>query len=87
MGHGRGTADKMVDVSARAHPGKKTELVLLRDSKQINVGVLSRLNKDVGRYRLGVGIKPGPPPQRRIVKKVIPSTPAERLDSGQGTRS
>jgi regulator of sigma E protease len=73
-----------VDAAARSHPGKKTALVVLRDGKQIDIGVLSRLNSESGRYRLGIGIRPGPAPQRRVIKKVIPSTPAERAGFRMG---
>jgi regulator of sigma E protease len=74
----------LVDSSARKHPGKKTQLVLLRAGKQINIDVLSHLDPVSGRYRLGVVIKPGPEPQRRVVERVLASTPAEKAGFKSG---
>ena len=51
---------------------------MLREAKQLEIGVLSRLDRDNGRYRLGVAVEPGPAPLRKRVEKVDASSPAEK---------
>ncbi len=50
----------MVDSAARSHPSEKTHMVLLRQGSQMDLDVLPRLDAAAGRYRLGIGIRPGP---------------------------
>lgn len=69
---------KLIDAAARRHPGKETDLLVLRHDKQLKLKALSRLDKDLGRYRLGIAIAPGPSPQRREIERVGPGTPAEK---------
>lgn len=69
---------KQIDGAARAHPGKDTRLSVLRAGRQLEISALSRLDKDSGRYRLGVAVEPGPAPLRKRVEKVDASSPAEK---------
>ncbi len=75
---------KMIDTASRKHPGVKTKLLVLRGSKRTEVQVLSRLDSQVGRYRLGVVISPGNPPLRSVVERVVPGTPAEQAGFQKG---
>jgi regulator of sigma E protease len=69
---------KQIDDAARVHPSVETKLSILRAGKPMEIKVLSRLDHDVGRYRLGVSVESGPAPLRKRVDKVGAGTPAEK---------
>ncbi len=73
-----GMLGKKVDAASRQHPQEKTHFLMLRDSQQIELDAQPRLDTAAGRYLLGIHYNPGPAPQRRVVKRVLPSTPAEK---------
>lgn len=66
-----------IDEAARKHPSVETKLSVLRDNKEMEMSVLSRLDHGSGRYRLGVSVEPGPEPLRRRVDSLEAGTPAE----------
>jgi regulator of sigma E protease len=68
---------ELVDSKARSHPGVPLKVLVQRGENQKELEVLARLNPDLGKYLMGVQVKPGPPPVQRTVEKVFPLTPAE----------
>lgn len=68
----------LVDQQSRQHLDKPVHVDLLRDQKPLALDVLTRLNKDAGKYLMGVSVRSSPPPFSTTVLGADVLTPAEK---------
>jgi regulator of sigma E protease len=68
----------LVDAQSRLALDKPLSVDLLRDNKPQTLQVLTRLNKDAGKYLMGVQVRPSPPPFSTTVRSAGVLTPAEK---------
>jgi regulator of sigma E protease len=68
----------LVDKQSRSHPDKPLDVELLRADKPVQLKVQTRLNKDLGKYLMGVTVQPSAPPFSTTVRSAGVLTPAEK---------
>ena len=68
----------LVDAQSRLALDQPLSVDLLRADKPQTLKVLTRLNKDAGKYLMGVQVRPSPPPFSTTVRSAGVLTPAEK---------
>lgn len=68
----------LVDRQSRLHPDQPLQVDLLRKDKPLKKRVRTRLNKDLGKYLMGVQVQASAPPFSTTLASVGVLTPAEK---------
>jgi regulator of sigma E protease len=68
----------LVDSQSRADLNKPLQVGILRKDKALTIAVRTKLNKDAGKYLMGISVLPSPPPFSTTVRSAGVLTPAEK---------